>query len=85
MLAFCVREALRRAAAAFGPPWVSIDLASPATPEAVYWAIELARSALPDGKTTTVPYAAELAPGNGSPGAPAVSGDGSPRAPQVTS
>ncbi|WP_270887177.1 xanthine dehydrogenase molybdopterin binding subunit [Pedococcus sp. 5OH_020] len=43
MLAFSVREALRQAAAAFGPPRVSVDLASPATPEAVYWALEQAR------------------------------------------
>ena len=35
MLAFAVREALREAAAAFGPPGTSVDLASPATPEAV--------------------------------------------------
>jgi xanthine dehydrogenase large subunit len=45
MLAFSVREALRQAAAAFGPPGTSVDLASPATPEAVYWAIERARAA----------------------------------------
>ena len=43
MLAFAVREALRQAAAAFGPPGTSVDLASPATPEAVWWAIEAAR------------------------------------------
>jgi xanthine dehydrogenase large subunit len=43
MLAFSVREALRQAAAAFGPPGTSVDLASPATPEAVYWAVEQAR------------------------------------------
>lgn len=43
MLAFCVREALRQAAAAFGPAGVSVELAAPATPEAVYWAIEAAR------------------------------------------
>ncbi|WP_415953165.1 xanthine dehydrogenase molybdopterin binding subunit [Streptomyces sp. KLOTTS4A1] len=43
MLAFSVREALREAAAAFGPAGASIELASPATPEAVYWAIEAAR------------------------------------------
>ncbi|MEV6394571.1 xanthine dehydrogenase molybdopterin binding subunit [Streptomyces sp. NPDC051907] len=43
MLAFSVREALRQAAAAFGPSGISVDLASPATPEAVYWAIEAAR------------------------------------------
>jgi xanthine dehydrogenase large subunit len=43
MLAFSVREALRQAAAAFGPSGVSVELASPATPEAVYWAIQTAR------------------------------------------
>ncbi|GAB6985975.1 xanthine dehydrogenase molybdopterin binding subunit [Nocardioides pyridinolyticus] len=43
MLAFSVREALRQAAAAFGPPGTSVDLASPATPEAVYWALSRAR------------------------------------------
>ncbi|UGY92813.1 xanthine dehydrogenase molybdopterin binding subunit [Streptomyces gobiensis] len=43
MLAFSVREALRQAAAAFGPNGVSVELASPATPEAVYWAIQAAR------------------------------------------
>jgi xanthine dehydrogenase large subunit len=43
MLAFSVREALRQAAAAFGPPGTSVDLPSPATPEAVYWALERAR------------------------------------------
>ncbi|MCF3179472.1 xanthine dehydrogenase molybdopterin binding subunit [Streptomyces polychromogenes] len=45
MLAFSVREALRQAAAAFGPAGVSVELASPATPEAVYWAVEAARTA----------------------------------------
>jgi xanthine dehydrogenase large subunit len=45
MLAFAVREALREAAAAFAPaPGASVDLASPATPEAVYWAVEAARA-----------------------------------------
>jgi xanthine dehydrogenase large subunit len=48
MLAFSVREALRQAAAAFGPPGTSVDLASPATPEAVYWAVEQARRAAAD-------------------------------------
>ncbi|MEV0247046.1 xanthine dehydrogenase molybdopterin binding subunit [Nocardia sp. NPDC050712] len=43
MLAFSVREALRQAAAAFGPAGTSVDLASPATPEAMYWAISAAR------------------------------------------
>jgi len=44
MLAFSVREALRQAAAAFGPVGASVHLASPATPEAVFWAVESARS-----------------------------------------
>ena len=43
MLAFSVREALREAAAAFGPARTSVDLASPATPEAVFWAVQEAR------------------------------------------
>ncbi|MEV0373611.1 xanthine dehydrogenase molybdopterin binding subunit [Streptomyces sp. NPDC050636] len=43
MLAFSVREALRQAAAEFGPSGVEVELASPATPEAVFWAIEAAR------------------------------------------
>lgn len=44
MLAFCVREALRDAVGAFGPSGVPVELASPATPEAVYWAVERARA-----------------------------------------
>ncbi len=44
MLAFSVREALRDACAAFGPEGTSVELASPATPEAVYWALDHARS-----------------------------------------
>ena len=50
MLAFAVREALRDAAAAFGPDagaGISVDLASPATPEAVYWAVQAARGSTP--------------------------------------
>ena len=34
---------LRQAAAAFGPAGTSVDLPSPATPEAVYWAVDRAR------------------------------------------
>ncbi len=45
MLALSVREALRDACAAFGPPGHSVELASPATPEAVYWALSAARAA----------------------------------------
>jgi len=44
MLAFSVREALRQAAAAFGAPGAAVNLALPATPEAVFWAIEAVRS-----------------------------------------
>ena len=45
MLAISVREALRAAVAAFGPAGRGqvVELASPATPEAVYWAIERLR------------------------------------------
>ncbi|ANS79610.1 Xanthine dehydrogenase, molybdenum binding subunit [Serinicoccus hydrothermalis] len=44
MLAFSVREALRQACAAFGPEGTSVDLGCPSTPEAVYWALDAARS-----------------------------------------
>src|SRR5690625_2970595 len=47
MLAFSVREALRDACAAFGPPDRPVELASPATPEAVYWALAAAREGTP--------------------------------------
>ncbi|MBZ9750147.1 xanthine dehydrogenase molybdopterin binding subunit [Deinococcus sp. HMF7604] len=43
MLAISVREALRAACAAFGSPHHPTLLASPATPEAVYWALDRAR------------------------------------------
>jgi xanthine dehydrogenase large subunit len=50
MLAFSVREALRQAAAAFGPAeGYGVELASPATPEAVFWAIEAAIEARQPG------------------------------------
>jgi xanthine dehydrogenase large subunit len=42
MLAMSVREALRQAASAFGDG-PSLELGSPATPEAVFWAIEHAK------------------------------------------
>ncbi|MGW5324402.1 hypothetical protein [Rhodococcus pyridinivorans] len=45
MLAMSAREAIRDAVAAFGPPGTSVDLASPATPEQVYWATRRAREA----------------------------------------
>ncbi|UBV44846.1 xanthine dehydrogenase molybdopterin binding subunit (plasmid) [Deinococcus taeanensis] len=47
MLAISAREALREACAAFGPPGHVVLLASPATPEAVYWALDHARAAHP--------------------------------------
>lgn len=43
MLSIAVREALRAAAAAFGAPGQQVELPSPATPEAVYWALDQAR------------------------------------------
>jgi xanthine dehydrogenase large subunit len=46
MLAFSVREALRQACAAFGPEGATVELPSPATPEAVYWALDTARRAV---------------------------------------
>jgi xanthine dehydrogenase large subunit len=66
MLAFSVREALRQAAAAFGPSGVSVELASPATPEAVYWAIQAARrgGASRDGHAVDG-FAVTGHPGNG--------------------
>jgi xanthine dehydrogenase large subunit len=47
MEAFSVREALRQAVGAFGPAGWGVRLACPATPEAVYWAIEAARAGHP--------------------------------------
>ena len=40
MLAISVREAIRDAVAAFGPPGVQVELASPATCEAIFNAIQ---------------------------------------------
>ncbi|WP_022893043.1 xanthine dehydrogenase molybdopterin binding subunit [Agromyces subbeticus] len=45
MLAFSAREAIREAVGAFAPVGHSVELGSPATPEAVFWAIEAARTA----------------------------------------
>lgn len=49
LLAFSAREALRQAVGAFGPQGRSVELASPATPEAVFWAVEAARAAEGNG------------------------------------
>jgi xanthine dehydrogenase large subunit len=51
MLAISVREALRAAVAAFGRGGVT-ELALPATPEAVYWAIERERARARAGSGT---------------------------------
>lgn len=61
MLAFSVREALRDAVAAFGPPGHTVELLSPATPEAVYWAVVAARAALDDSDGAAVDSVAESA------------------------
>ena len=62
MEAFAVREALRAAAGAFGPAGYSVDLGSPATPEAVYWAVDQARAAAATTNGSASPTApAELA------------------------
>jgi xanthine dehydrogenase large subunit len=47
MLAISVREALRAAAAAFGPNRIT-ELGCPATPEAMFWCIERARARPPE-------------------------------------
>ena len=57
MLAFAVREALREAAGAFGPAGASVDLASPATPEAVFWAVERVRGSGSDHVVEGLPGA----------------------------
>jgi xanthine dehydrogenase large subunit len=67
MLAFSVREALRQAAAAFGPEGTSVDLASPATPEAVYWAVESARSQHADDCEADHAASAGMTLGEGAP------------------
>jgi xanthine dehydrogenase molybdopterin-binding subunit B len=45
MLAFCVREAIRDAVAAFGPAGGQVPLASPATCEAIFAAVSARRTA----------------------------------------
>ncbi len=81
MLAFSVREALRQAAAAFGPTGTSVDLASPATPEAVFWAVEAARAAA----TCATHDGAVLAASNGDHGVVPAQPDGSAPAMQPES
>jgi xanthine dehydrogenase large subunit len=50
MLALSVREALRQAVGSFGPAGRPVTLASPATPEAVFWAASQARQALAEAE-----------------------------------
>ena len=50
MLALSVREAIRDAVAAFGREGTVVDLPSPATPEAVFWAVQSARRTKGDEK-----------------------------------
>ncbi|MGO2745952.1 xanthine dehydrogenase molybdopterin binding subunit [Microbacterium sp.] len=57
MLAFSAREAIREAVAEFGPAGHIVDLGSPATPEAVFWAVQAAQ----DAASADVPER-ELAP-----------------------
>jgi xanthine dehydrogenase large subunit len=57
MEAFSVREALRQAVGAFGPPGYGVELACPSTPEAVYWAVEDARAAARAEQPSTAPTA----------------------------
>jgi xanthine dehydrogenase large subunit len=78
MLAFSVREALRQAAAAFGPEGTSVDLASPATPEAVYWAIESARAQHAADRATEHAASAGMTLGDHAP-APEQPPDDAPR------
>ena len=58
-----MREELRQAAAAFVPAVVAVDLASQATPEAFFWAIEQARGgAVPPGLQPVVEGAPGVVP-----------------------
>ena len=61
LLAFSAREALRHAVGAFGRMGHVVELGSPATPEAVFWAIEAAREAMAaaDGAATVAPADAD--------------------------
>ena len=59
MLAFSVREALREAVAAFGPPGHAVELGCPSTPERVFWAVEDARAAARAAVTGPAPVGGE--------------------------
>lgn len=53
MHGFSVRESLRNAVGAFGPAGYSVVLGCPSTPEAVYWAVEAARTAAAAGASAS--------------------------------
>ena len=63
------RAAFREAVAAFGQEGASVELASPATPEAVFWAAERARGAAPDHVVEGMPG---VVPDRPDPAAPAL-------------
>ena len=65
MLAFSAREALRDAVAAFGPKNRCVELASPATPEAVFWAIQDSSKAAAEALAGNAPEVAASQPVNG--------------------
>ena len=54
MLAISVREAIRDAVAAFGPPGAEVPLAVPATCEAIFMAIQGRRKELPARQTVSL-------------------------------
>ncbi|GAA5155207.1 xanthine dehydrogenase molybdopterin binding subunit [Microbacterium pseudoresistens] len=56
MLPFSAREAIRQAVGEFGPKGHEVILGSPATPEAVFWAVQAAQQA---GTTGDAPGASE--------------------------
>ncbi|MFJ6538389.1 xanthine dehydrogenase molybdopterin binding subunit [Paenarthrobacter sp. NPDC091711] len=53
MLAFSLREALRQAIATYGRGTAAVELSSPATPEAVFWAIQAAKDSSSTSTTVT--------------------------------
>ena len=72
MLAFSVREALRQAVAEFGEPGAAVNLALPATPEAVFWAIEAVRGGQQDGDVEYGQQASDDVPAQPGPNAHAM-------------
>jgi xanthine dehydrogenase large subunit len=77
MLAFCVREALRQAAAEFGASGVSVELGAPATPEAVFWAVQAARRSRTAGDASPADAAISAGPASNGHAVNGGSADGS--------